>query len=74
MLSCCKTMGVTPKGRKPGHGTASIVCLVMDCTAVTTVGWYGDRGLVSEKMERLENPRIDFRTGFLTISGRTRPA
>ena len=37
-------MGVTPKGRKPGHRTASIVCLVMDCAPVTTVGWYGDRG------------------------------
>jgi hypothetical protein len=46
----------------------------MDCTALVMVDWNGDKWLVSEKMGRLENPRIDFRTGFLAISGRLRPA
>ena len=72
MPSYCKTRGVIPKRRKPGT-KRSIVCQVMDATALANVRWDGAMWRMSEKMGRLGNAEIDFRTGFRTISGRPRP-
>jgi hypothetical protein len=47
----------------------SIVCPVMDAAALANIRWHGATLPMSEKMGRLGNAEIDFRT----ISGRSRP-